>query len=77
MGACCEWPEAQRSLQGFWPGRRRERLLTQAMGLDGFQKRRHFPKVVMYSCDELGDNQVQKAGKGSFEEEGRSSVKLL
>ena len=47
------------------------------MGLDGFQKRRHFPKVVMYSCDELGDNQVQKGGKGSSEEEGRSSVKLL
>ena len=47
------------------------------MGLDGFQKRRHFPKVVKYSCHELGDNQVQERGKGSSEEEGRSSVKLL
>lgn len=46
-------------------------------GFDGFQKMRHFPKVVKYSCHELGDNQVQERGKGSSEEEGRWSVKLL
>ena len=32
----------------------------------GFQKRQHFRNVVRYSCDEVGGNQVQKRGKGSF-----------